>query len=450
MPKPSVVYVCTECGFETQKWLGKCPSCNVFNSLQEEIAVKKLSASLYTKPLSIARLSDTELGDDDRSPTQIEELDRVLSGGIVPGSLMLIGGEPGIGKSTLLLQLCNNFAGSGETVLYVSGEESVKQVKMRADRLKAVSSNLYIMAETDVDRILKAATDLKPSLMIIDSIQTMALAELPQAAGSVTQVRECASGMMRLAKQNNIAIILVGHATKEGNIAGPRMLEHTVDTVLYFEGDRNAGYRIIRSVKNRFGSTNEIGIFEMTEQGLKCISNPSEYMLSGRPIHVPGSVVSCSVEGTRPILTEIQALVCQTSFGMPRRTAAGADFNRTVMLLAILEKRLGLQLGNCDAYINIAGGMKITEPSVDAAICAAVASSFRNKPIDPFTVVFGEVGLAGEIRAVASAEKRVSEAAKLGFKLCILPEANLKGMKKPSNIELFGAANVTNLLDSLL
>ena len=450
MAKTETIYICSECGHETKKWLGKCPGCGTFNTFMEEIAGKrpKGGASVSSRPAGkVETLNQITVGQDHRRPTRIDELDRVLSGGIVDGSLTLIGGEPGIGKSTILLQLCQNMGGAGDTVLYVSGEESGKQIKSRADRLGVTTSNLLFMPETDLDAIEAAIIKHKPELVIIDSIQTMTDAEIASSPGSVTQVREGTARFMRLSKNLGIPVILVGHVTKDGNIAGPRILEHMVDTVLYFEGEKSAVYRIIRAVKNRFGATNEIGVFEMTEGGLAGIANPSEYMLSGRPLNVPGTAVTCAAEGTRPLLTEIQALVCPTAFGTPRRTTSGADFNRAVMLMAVLEKRAGLRLGDHDAYINIAGGMKITEPAIDAAIAAAVASSFRNKKIDPYTLIFGEVGLTGEIRAVALAERRINEAAKLGFKRCVLPKANLKGLKAPEGIEVVGAENMFDILE---
>ncbi len=460
IPKTKTVFVCIECGNETSKWFGRCPSCNKFNTMEEQVTEQRKS----TAPPSggLARpvlLRDIQSMAEDRLPTNMDELDRVLSGGIVSGSLTLVGGDPGIGKSTLLLQLCRNIctnvtgvtdSAGGKRVLYVSGEESASQIKLRAERLSISTDNLYILAETNMYAIENALKELRPDLAIIDSIQTVFKDELTSTQGSVTQVRECTQTLMQLAKGLNISIFIVGHVTKEGAIAGPRVLEHMVDTVLYFEGERRESYRIIRAVKNRFGATNEIGVFEMREQGLMEISNPSEYMLSGRPLGVSGSAITCSIEGTRPILTEVQALVSYTSFQMPRRTATGMDYNRVVMLIAVLEKRAGMIMANYDSYVNIAGGIKILEPSLDAAVISAIASSYKNKPIDPYTIVFGEVGLTGELRAVSLAEKRITEAHKLGFKNCIVPQANLKGLRAFDGMRIFGAANVGELLSLAL
>ncbi|MCL2406287.1 MAG: DNA repair protein RadA [Defluviitaleaceae bacterium] len=383
-----------------------------------------------------------------RSSTGISELDRVLSGGIVRGSLTLVGGEPGVGKSTLLLQLCKGIGIS--PILYVSGEESLTQVKLRASRLGAARQGLFMISETSLAAVSAAVDKLSPGLIIIDSIQTMCDENLPNTPGTPTQIRECAGFLMRLAKSRDISVVMIGHVTKEGSIAGPKLLEHMVDTVLYFEGDKQLHYRIIRAAKNRFGATNEIGVFEMQNDGLIEIPNPSAYMLSGRPSDAPGSVVTCAMEGSRPILSEVQALASRTSFGMPRRVADGCDYNRVVMLIAILEKRGGINFGNHDCYVNIAGGMEIKEPAVDLAIVAALASSYKNKALPEGMVVFGETGLTGEARAVAHAEKRVYEAARLGFTQCVLPQANLKGLKPPEGIKVYGAANVGEMLASVL
>lgn len=451
MAKIKTRYVCSECGYETGKWLGKCPLCGKFNTISEEIAIKKTSfysgsgeSGSVGKPL---RLENIRPIDDERVKTNISELDRVLSGGIVQGSLTLVGGDPGIGKSTLLIQICQYVGEQGKQVLYISGEESVQQIKLRAVRLNITTENLLLMSETNLNIIENTIREISPDLIIIDSVQTMYIDELTSAPGSVSQVRECTSRLMQLGKSRNISIFVVGHVTKEGSIAGPKILEHIVDTVLYFEGERRASYRILRSVKNRFGSTNEIGVFEMKNEGLIEIKNPSEYMLSGRPVNVSGSSVTCSIEGTRPILAEVQSLVTYTNFGMPRRMSAGVDYNRVTLLIAVLEKRIGLNLGSYDSYVNLTGGIRIAEPSLDAAIVCAIVSSYKNKVIDPFTLVFGEIGLTGEMRAVAMSEKRVSEAAKLGFKTCVFPKENLKEIKNISGINAIGVSTVSELLN---
>ncbi len=453
MAKPRTIHSCIECGYESARWLGKCPSCGKYNTFEEEIVEKtKFSSDFKSTGEAglVATLKSVKPLSEERIQTKIPELDRVLSGGIVEGSLILVGGDPGIGKSTLLLQICQGIGMQNKKILYISGEESIHQIKMRAERLEITTENLYLMSETNLKMIEQTVKQLQPNLVIIDSIQTMYNDSLSSAAGSVTQVRECTSSFMKIGKVMNISVIIVGHVTKDGAIAGPRVLEHMVDTVLYFEGERREIYRIIRAVKNRFGSTNEIGVFEMHDKGLNEISNPSEYMLSGRPIGVSGSTVTCSIEGTRPIMAEVQALVSYTNFGMPRRMATGMDYNRVVMLIAVLEKRVGLQLGNYDSYVNIAGGMKILEPALDAAVVLSITSSYRNKAIDHFTMAFGEIGLTGELRAVTLAEKRVHEAWKLGFKQCIIPQANLKSMKKFDGIRVFGASNINELLELTL
>ncbi len=456
MAKVKTRFVCRECAYVTPRWLGRCPDCGSFNTFDDETPVKdheiftanpgrtKVTTALATT------LNDIKPMENNRVTTNLAELDRVFSGGIVEGSLTLIGGDPGIGKSTLLLQICQNICIQGKSVLYVSGEESVHQIKMRAERLEVNSDSLFLLAETNMDTVCQVLNQLRPTVAIIDSIQTMHREELSNSPGSVTQVKECTALMMKIAKTMNISIILVGHVTKEGAIAGPKVLEHMVDTVLYFEGERKDLYRIIRSVKNRFGATNEIGVFEMTERGLIEISNPSEYMLSGRPLNVPGSVVTCTVEGTRPILAEVQSLVTYTNFGMARRVASGMDFNRITMLIAVLEKRMGMQLGTYDTYVNIAGGMKILEPALDAAVVASIASSFKNKPIDPLFSVFGEIGLTGELRAVTMAETRVMEAAKLGLQKCVLPQGNMKGLRAVEGMKIYGARNVSELLELII
>lgn len=440
---------------DSSKWLGQCPGCGAWGSFVEEPVVRTSTgkAVAHKESRQPSKLSEVEFSEDTRIASGIEELDRVLGGGIVVGSLVLVGGDPGIGKSTLLLQMCQKLVQQGKKVLYVSGEESEKQIKMRADRLGVFQSDLLVMSETDLDIVAETITRSTPDVVIIDSIQTMYREEIGSAPGSVGQVRETTSTLLRLAKGMSISIFIVGHVTKEGVVAGPRVLEHMVDTVLYFEGDGGASYRFLRGVKNRFGSTNEVGVFEMRGSGLAEVANPSEFMLQGKPEDAPGSVVACSMEGTRPILVEVQGLVCQTNFNYPKRTAAGIDFNRVNLLLAVLEKRLGVRMSDMDAYINVAGGMRLNEPAVDMGIVLAILSSYRNQVIDGRTICFGEIGLVGEVRAVSMAEARVQEAAKLGFERCILPEVNrrqldldqmdLKGLK------LVGISNVYKLLEIL-
>jgi DNA repair protein RadA/Sms len=451
-------FFCSECGYESAKWFGQCPACKAWNSLVEEPVSKtkqtkgvidiRNSKSTGTSAVP-TRLSEIDTQDKDRTSTGIKELDRVLGGGIVEGSLVLVGGDPGIGKSTLLLQMCYNLSIAGKKVLYISGEESLKQIKLRAERIGHFDNSLMLLCETNLETIEATLKEVMPEIVIIDSIQTMYREEISSAPGSVSQVRESTAILMQLAKGLNISIFIVGHVTKEGVVAGPRVLEHMVDTVLYFEGDRNATYRILRGVKNRFGSTNEIGVFEMQEQGLVEVANPSEYMLNGRPEHASGSVVVCLMEGTRPLLVEIQALVCESNFGLPRRTAAGTDYNRVNLLMAVLEKRVGLHLSGCDAYVNIAGGIKVNEPALDLGIVIAIVSSYKNRPVDDKTIIFGEVGLAGEVRAVSQAQLRMNEAIKLGFKTCILPEVCLKSIKKTDKINLIGIRNLSDAIKLL-
>lgn len=402
------------------------------------------SAHIAAKP---SNLSEVSIQEEDRIHTHMAELDRVLGGGIVPGSLTLVGGDPGIGKSTLLLQVCRHMAADGHKVLYISGEESLRQIKIRANRLGEFTDQLLLLCETNLEIVEDTIRSVMPDITIIDSIQTMYHEEISSAPGSVSQVRESTNVLLQLAKGLNISIFIVGHVTKEGTVAGPRVLEHMVDTVLYFEGDRHASYRILRGVKNRFGSTNEIGVFEMKEEGLIEVKNPSEFMLSGKPEGASGSVVSCSMEGTRPILLEIQALVCHSSFGIPRRQAIGTDFNRVNLLMAVLEKRLGVQMSDCDAYVNLAGGMRIVEPAIDLGIAMAIVSGFRNKVIDDKLIAFGEIGLSGEVRGVSMAEQRVMEAAKLGFTTCVVPEVDRSRIRHIEGVKVIGVKTVQDAID---
>lgn len=445
------IFFCQSCGYESSKWMGQCPGCKEWNTFVEEVVDKKSAGTLAKQKATASEakvlpLSQIEMTYDKRVSTDMKELDRVLGGGIVQGSMVLVGGDPGIGKSTLLLQVCMNLSEHNIKVLYISGEESLQQIKIRAERIGNFGDSLKLLCETNLDTIKAVIDREKPQIVVIDSIQTMFNEEVSSAPGSVSQVRESTGVLMQIAKGMGISIFIVGHVTKEGVVAGPRVLEHMVDTVLYFEGDRHAAYRILRGVKNRFGSTNEIGVFEMRQDGLVEVENPSEYMLSGKPEGASGSVVACSMEGTRPILLEVQALVCHSNFGIPRRTAAGTDFNRVNLLMAVLEKRLGLKLGDCDAYVNIAGGIKMNEPAIDLGIVLALISSYKDKPIDEKTICFGEVGLSGEVRAVNMAEQRVQEAKKLGFEVCILPEVCRKSMTEVKGIRLVG---VSNLLDAM-
>lgn len=451
MSKLKLKFVCQECGYDSPKWLGKCPGCSMWNSMVEEPVVKAGSRSATTrtsvKPCPITAVDTTALP---RRATGVEEFDRVLGGGIVPGALMLIGGDPGIGKSTLLLQVAAGVSQRYGTVLYVSGEESAAQTRMRAERLDKLNDNLLIMTETNLDIIVAETANLKPALVIIDSIQTMYSEDVASAPGSVGQVRESTGKLLRLAKESNIPIAIIGHVTKEGNIAGPRLLEHMVDVVLYFEGERSYSFRVLRAIKNRFGSTNESGIFSMEENGLAEVQNPSALLLTERPQNAPGSVVLAYLEGVRPLLIEIQALVSTTCFGMPRRMAAGFDYNRLILLMAVLEKRVGLMLGNQDAYVNAVGGIKIIEPAADLAVTLAVASSFRNMPIDAHTVVMGEVGLTGEVRMVPRIDMRISEAATLGFKKFIIPAGNLPGLKiRQRGLDIVGVSSVVEAMEAV-
>ncbi len=449
--KNQTVFFCQECGYESSKWMGQCPTCKKWNTLVEEkvetsVGGKKITPKDAPKPVTI---NSIQMNETDRVSTNIKELDRVLGGGIVQGSLTLVGGDPGIGKSTLLLQVCKNLVENSKKVLYISGEESLKQIKLRADRIGSFKDNMSLLCETNLGLVEAAIREEKPQIVVIDSIQTMYQEEVASAPGSVSQVREATNIFLQLAKGLNISIFIVGHVTKEGTVAGPRVLEHMVDTVLYFEGDRHASYRILRGVKNRFGSTNEIGVFEMRKEGLVEVENPSEFMLNGRPVGSSGSVVVCSVEGTRPLLIEIQALVCRTNFGIPRRQTTGTDFNRVNLLMAVLEKRAGLQIGDCDAYVNVTGGLKVNEPAIDLGIVLSICSSFKNRPIDASTMVFGEVGLSGEVRAVSNAEQRVLEAKKLGFETVILPKVSLDALKDIKGINLIGVSTVKEAQDLL-
>ncbi len=444
------VFFCQNCGHEESKWLGQCPACKEWNTfVEEKVTSVKAGTVRDKKEAQIVALSSVETDEDERMMTEMAELDRVLGGGIVPGSLVLVGGDPGIGKSTLLLQVCQRLAAMNKKILYISGEESLKQIKLRANRMGDFSHTLFLLCETNLDMIRNVIEQQTPDMVVIDSIQTMYNEEVGSAPGSVSQVRESTNILMQLAKGLGISIFIVGHVTKEGTVAGPRVLEHMVDTVLYFEGDRHASYRILRAVKNRFGSTNEIGVFEMQKSGLVEVENPSEFMLSGRPEHASGSVVACAMEGTRPMLMEIQALVCKSSFGMPRRTAAGLDYNRVNLLMAVLEKRAGLPLSSYDAYVNIAGGIRMNEPAADLGIVMAIASSYKNKPVSEDAIVFGEVGLSGEVRAVTMPEQRVAEAKKLGFKTCILPEVSVKGLGQVEGIEVIGVRSVNQAMNLL-
>lgn len=447
MAKNQTVFVCSNCGNESPKWLGKCPACNSWNTFYEEkIVTSKVSGEKKAVSAEVKKLNSVEIEKYSRYKTGYEELDRVLGGGLVQGSLVLLGGEPGIGKSTLILQICDKIKVDG-SVLYISGEESATQIKMRADRLNINNENILFLGETCIETIENTLENVKPDFIIIDSIQTMYSEQLQAAAGSVSQVREITARIMQMCKRKNITTILIGHVTKDGNIAGPRVLEHMVDTVLYLEGERYFSYRILRGVKNRFGSTNEVGLFEMREEGLCEIENPSEILISERDGNPSGSVIVASLEGTRPMLIEIQALLAPTAFGMPRRTGIGVDYNRMALLMAVLEKRAGLHISNYDAYINVVSGIKIDEPAVDLGIALAIASNFKNVPLPKDLVVVGEIGLTGEIRSVNSLEKRVKEAEKMGFKTVVVPESGRKQIKyKPTSINIIGVKTISEAL----
>ncbi len=444
-----VVYVCKECGYETAKWMGKCPSCSAWGTLEEDVRLNKKTAkavNVYSHSAVAKSLSQIDITTEERFITGIKELDRVLGGGIVKGSGVLLSGDPGIGKSTILLQICNALQ-SRINILYVSGEESAIQIKMRANRLGGRSDNITVMTETDAQIISEYILAHKPDLVMIDSIQTMQIAELTSSAGSIVQVRECTNLLLRTCKGLDVPIFIVGHVNKGGDIAGPKVMEHIVDTVLYFEGERNQSYRILRAIKNRFGSTNEIGVFEMVENGLCEVENPSAMLLSGRLLDVSGDCITCVIEGTRPILAEVQGLVTATGFGNPRRTATGYDYNRLNLLLAVLEKRIGIYFSNLDTYVNIVGGMHLYEPAADLAVAMSLVSGLRDIPIDQNTIAFGEIGLSGEIRTVPRVEARINEAARLGFTKCILPKASLKQItNRPTSIELIGVSTLTEAL----
>ncbi len=451
MAKEKQVFFCKECGYESSKWQGQCPGCHAWNTFVEE-TVKvgaKNTAKLQKDAVSPMGILEVTTAEESRILTGMRELDRVLGGGIVKGSLVLVGGDPGIGKSTILLQMCRNLVHENVDVLYVSGEESLSQIKMRAERIGVFEKNMLLLCDNDMDNIEAVIKKNTPRVVIIDSIQTMVVDEVGSAPGTVTQVREVTARLMQIAKQYGIAIFIVGHVTKEGNVAGPRTLEHMVDSVLYFEGDRNHGFRILRGVKNRFGSTNEIGVFTMTEKGLDEVDNPSQALLNGRPQNVSGSVVVSSLEGTRPILVELQALVCQTNFNMPRRTAVGVDYNRVNLILAVMEKRVGMNLWGYDVYVNIAGGMKINDTAVDLGVAFAVASSMNNKAVPGDAMIIGEIGLAGEIRGVTNVMQRVKEADKMGFATCIIPKSNYDKAMEKLGIKIICVSTLTEALSLL-
>ncbi len=451
--KTATIFFCQNCGYESSKWMGQCPGCREWNSFVEETVSRTSGkgsgacAAQGTGRAQPAVLSEITVREEDRLSTGMGELDRVLGGGIVQGSLTLVGGDPGIGKSTLLLQVCRNLSGEGHSVLYISGEESPAQIKMRADRIGEFASSMFLLCETSLDAISDTIRSRRPEVVVIDSIQTMFSENSSSAPGSVSQVRESTSVLLQLAKGLGVSVLIVGHVTKEGTVAGPRVLEHMVDAVLYFEGDRHASYRILRGVKNRFGSTDEIGVFEMRERGLMEVQNASEYMLSGRPENASGSVVACTMEGSRPLLVEIQALVCHSNFGIPRRQTTGTDFNRVNLLMAVLEKRSGVQLAACDAYVNITGGIKVVEPAIDLGVVIAVLSSFKNHVLSPKLAAFGEVGLSGEVRGVSMAKQRVAEVEKLGFDTCILPYVCLEECSRGGKIRTVGVKTVQDVID---
>lgn len=450
--KLKTVYICSECGAQFPKWMGKCTTCNSWNTIIEEVvneAPSKSKASVITTPTALSSpktIKDIDFTDEERTSTGMGELDRVLGGGLVKGSLVLVGGDPGIGKSTLLLQICEAM-GKTQKILYVSGEESQRQIKLRANRLGITTDNLKIYSETNMSLIIDCVFRENPNILIVDSVQTMYNPEIQSTPGNIAQIRDTASVLMKIAKENSISVFLVGHVTKEGSLAGPKVLEHIVDSVLYFEGERHQSFRVLRAVKNRFGSTNEIGVFEMSGNGLEEIPNPSLAMLSGRPENVPGSCIICTMEGTRPVLAEIQALVSPTSFGNPRRMASGPDLGRSLMLMAVLEKRGGLRMSAYDAYVNIVGGLRITEPAADLGLALAIVSSFRGTAIDSDTVAIGEIGLTGELRSCSFLESRIAECEKLGFKKCIIPLSGMNKLKKFKGIELCPFSDIKSVID---
>ncbi len=449
MAKVKTIYSCQSCGHTSYRWLGKCPDCNGWNTFLEEKVVeeKRKGSALISSQSTPLPISKLNMAEEDRVSTGLPELDRVLGGGLVPGSAVLIGGDPGIGKSTLLLQAMGRFAASGHRVLYVSGEESMRQIRLRGERLGALSEDLLVYSETSLEKILSTIKECSPGVVVIDSVQTVATDELESSPGSVSQVREVSARLISCIKNMEIPLFLVGHVTKDGAIAGPKVLEHMVDTVLYFEGERGHPFRILRAVKNRFGSVMEIGVFEMKESGLEEVSNPSEIFLAERPVGASGSAVVSSLEGTRTILVEVQSLVCPTLFGVPRRTVSGVDYNRVVLLAAVLEKKAGIALANHDIFIKVAGGLRLDEPAIDLGVVASITSNFLDRPIEPDTVIFGEVGLAGEVRGVNQVEPRVKEAAKLGFKRCVLPKDNLKGLKRYGDMKLDGVTTVKEAIE---
>ena len=448
MKKQKTVYTCQQCGFQSPKWLGRCPDCQQWNVLMEEAVTVTKKGTRVAASSHHVRLEEVDVSAEQRICSGLTELDRVFGGGVIPGSLTLIGGDPGIGKSTLLLQASARLA-DHDKALYVTAEESARQVRLRADRLGVKAEQLYLLAETSLEAVLEQVRELRPAFLVIDSIQTIYTADLESAPGSVSQVRECAARLMHLAKREGVSTFLVGHVTKDGSLAGPRMLEHLVDTVLYFEGDPGHAYRVLRAVKNRYGSTNEIGVFEMKDRGLVEVLNPSEMFLAERPENAAGSVVVPSLEGTRPILVELQALVSGTSLGNPRRTTMGLDHNRVSLLVAVLEKKAGLSLLAQDIFVNVAGGVRLAEPAVDLAIAAALVSSHLNRVVAPDTILFGEMGLTGEVRAVSHPELRVKEAARLGFKRCLLPAGSARNLEPPNGLELVPVRSMDHLLEAL-
>lgn len=451
--KSKSIYFCTNCGNETHQWMGKCPACGAWNSMTEhiekEILTPRAASKINTDSKTPKCISEVESGTEQRFSTGMKELDRVLGGGAVKGSLVLVGGAPGIGKSTLLLQICNDLC-CGRKVLYVSGEESESQIKMRAERLKIQCNSLYLLAETEMDEIIRVTNELNPDILIADSIQTLYAAQNTSAPGSISQVKDCTMALMQLSKVRGITVFVIGHVNKDGAIAGPKVLEHMVDCVLYFEGERNGTYRLLRGVKNRFGSTNEIGVFEMVDTGLREISNPSEMLLSGRPKDAPGTCVACAMEGTRPILAEVQALISRSVSNLPRRTTDGFDYNRAVLLLAVLEKRGGMRMSECDAFINVIGGLNIDEPASDLPVILAAASSYRDVPIPNDFAAIGEVGLTGELRSVSNMEQRLNELHRLGFQRCLIPRRGTEKIKGPEKMELLRVRNIREAIELVL